>query len=248
MSRSERLLESDIKALILNRLKAKKLINSKTLLMNELTIGNFARRVDLAILHEGKLIAFEIKSEADSLTRLNGQLSTYQKYFDKVIVVADTKFIKKLKVLVPDNIGLWEVKKPIIKVIKRGKLNKKIENSNLLDFMDVVDMKKLASQVKIDSNNSRSSLENALLPIPNSTLRKGVLSTIDRKFSLISSNFLAMVGNDCISNNHIRYLSRYHRDRAIQKEEANKARSFWLDFDSHIQHLKDDIKSMNSLT
>lgn len=128
MNVKSRLLEADIKALTLNYLRDKNIIDGNSIIMNELTIGDFSRRVDLAIFNKGKLIAFEIKSEADSLFRLNGQLDKYLEYFDKVIVVSDTKFVPSLLESLPNKIGLWEVEKSKIKIKKKVNCNEKLKN------------------------------------------------------------------------------------------------------------------------
>ena len=52
------------------------------------------RWADLVVLTKDSLIAYEIKSELDSLTRLSEQIKDYSKTFDKVYLVLSKKFKK----------------------------------------------------------------------------------------------------------------------------------------------------------
>ena len=59
-----------------------------------ITIDEFglpSTRPDIAFLCVKYFIAVEIKSDKDTLTRLDSQLNDYSKYFDKVIIVVDVK-------------------------------------------------------------------------------------------------------------------------------------------------------------
>jgi len=74
---TERLLEPQIKALIINYLRSKNKLNQDTTVINEFTVDGYSRRVDLLVADKKHFIAFEVKSEADSLTRLEGQTQKY---------------------------------------------------------------------------------------------------------------------------------------------------------------------------
>ncbi|CAQ83853.1 MULTISPECIES: sce7726 family protein [Photorhabdus] len=71
--------EDSIKAALIDWLIERNELNDNAVLINELPIANFSRRVDLALAN-GKLHAYEIKSDSDSLARLEGQISTYIPY------------------------------------------------------------------------------------------------------------------------------------------------------------------------
>ena len=62
------------------------------------------------LVTNGDIHIYEIKSKSDSLSRLKKQIESYKKHAHRVTVVADTKFIKKLKEEpYMHNVGLIEV-------------------------------------------------------------------------------------------------------------------------------------------
>lgn len=115
-----KMLETDIKSVILNYLRNKGELCHSSTIISELTVNKFSRRVDLAIIEKGKAYAFEIKSAADSLNRLEGQVTEYLNYFDKVIVVADSRHANKILSLVPRNVGVWEIRANKVVILQRG--------------------------------------------------------------------------------------------------------------------------------
>jgi len=243
----DRMLEADIKALTLNYLKDKEMIDQESIIMNELTVGNYLRRVDLAILSKGKLIAFEIKSEADSLYRLEGQIETYLKYFDKVIVVSDAKFIPKMTEILPKCVGLWTVDKTSIQVKNRGKLQDKIESKQLIDYMDVVDLMKLTSKLNIRSDKDRASLESALENASNKHLRGGVQMSLHRKFKEYNQLFAEETNNKAISTDDLKLLSRFSSIRERSKLKEKQSKDFWQNIDKHIAELTEFVNSAREI-
>lgn len=59
----------------------------------EVPFISMKRRVDVLLITQDKqLIAFEIKSDQDTLRRLNDQITDYRKTFDKLFVVTSNKY------------------------------------------------------------------------------------------------------------------------------------------------------------
>ncbi|MCR9205107.1 MAG: sce7726 family protein [Halobacteriovoraceae bacterium] len=234
----KKILEGDIKALILNYLREVGLLDRNSIVMNELTVNNYARRVDLAIWTSGKLIAFEVKSEADSLVRLEGQVETYLKYFDKVIVVSDPKFVSKLNEKLPNHVGIWEANATGLKIKRKGRYNSQIEKSRMIDLMDVVDLKKLTNSLKMTSSRNRDGLKKALVDAPKTKLRDGVYKALLRKFNDSSSLFFDKTKKREISRSDLKLLSRFHCQREREKIEKKKDNLFWKNFDKHASKLE----------
>lgn len=59
-----------------------------------------------AVILNGTSTVYEIKSERDKLCRLEAQLDSYLRIFDKVVVVADECHLKELLEILPPNVGL----------------------------------------------------------------------------------------------------------------------------------------------
>ena len=132
---NKRALEPELKAMLLNHLRNRKSLSCSDTIMNEFTVGDFSRRVDLALIRDCELIGFEVKSEADSLYRLEGQTQKYLEYFDKVVIVAASKHIPSILSLVPNNVGVWEVLGDRIVIRRRG-IKKRI--SKKLSFIEMM--------------------------------------------------------------------------------------------------------------
>ena len=216
--------EKEIKKVVLNHLLSKGKIKNDTILINELTIDSFARRVDLATLVDGKIIAYEIKSDADSLYRLSGQLEKYKQYFDKIIVVTTIKHIEKILTMIPNNIEVWAVIEGKIKIKKRGKFSNIEDKGDYLDLLRVQDMRKLAKKFKIQlgSGGKREIKENIkknLNKIPVKKLKTFVIDVISQRYKTTSSSFIEniKIGNRVTINdlNKLRPYSQKVKDNKI---------------------------------
>lgn len=215
--------EKEIKKAVLNHLLSKGKINNDTIVINELTIDSFARRVDLAILVDGKIIAYEIKSDADSLYRLSGQLEKYNQYFDKIIVVTTIKHIENILAMIPKNIEVWEVVEDKIKIKKRGKLDNIKHKENYLDLLRVQDMRKLAKNFKIPLGTGgkreiKDILKKNINRISSQKIKVFVIDVISQRYKATSSNFIEniKIGNR-VTVNDLNRLSPY-----LQKKIKNK--------------------------
>ncbi len=98
--------ELEYKAAVLGRILSRKLIGEQDVAISEIPINNYSRRVDLVVVN-GKLHAFEIKTEADSLVRLQGQVSSYLRFFDKVTVVCAERHEEKVLASTPREVEVW---------------------------------------------------------------------------------------------------------------------------------------------
>src|SRR5437899_2698377 len=63
-----------------------------TLVLNELGLRHGKCRADIAVVN-GRLIGYEIKSDEDSLKRLEEQVQIYSAVFDRASVITGTKHL-----------------------------------------------------------------------------------------------------------------------------------------------------------
>ncbi|WGO83618.1 sce7726 family protein [Arsenophonus apicola] len=211
--------EKEIKKAVLNHLLNKGELKKEVTIVNELTIDSFSRRVDLAILTDKKIIAYEIKSDADSLYRLSGQLEKYRQYFDKTIVVTTPKHLENILKMVSDDIEVWEVLEQKITIKKRGKLSRIGNKASYLDLLRVQDMRRLASTFKLPLSKGgkkeiKSTLTTSIDDISYEKLKLFVLNVISQRFKLTSTVFLEniIVGNK-VTINDLNFLSPYFEIR-----------------------------------
>ena len=83
---------------------------------NEVMYGSKRKVVDLLAIIEGKAIAIEIKSATDKLTRLQDQISEYNKVFDRIIVMAASTHMENIANIINKGIGLYSIDGPIKKI------------------------------------------------------------------------------------------------------------------------------------
>jgi hypothetical protein len=109
--------EKDIKIKVIEYLLSKKIHD---VVIPEVTVGhksltNTQVRADIFALN-GDISIYEIKSEKDTLIRLQTQLASYKQYANRVSVVVATKFLSKLDI--DHDIGIYEVMPNGIKEIR----------------------------------------------------------------------------------------------------------------------------------
>ena len=97
-------MKKKIKAVLIDYLLKNK--SHERIICAELPFLGGKRWADIVELKENSLIAYEIKSDLDSFTRLEGQLDDYINTFNEVYVILSKKFIGKEKNL-PKRVGYF---------------------------------------------------------------------------------------------------------------------------------------------
>ncbi|CAH1527528.1 conserved hypothetical protein [Vibrio rotiferianus] len=223
----ERLLESELKALTLNHMLAKGYLIETDVISNEYLLRSSSRRADMVISKNGELWAFEIKSEADSLSRLNGQVDAYLKYFDKVIVVSASKHVRNVMNSVPKEVAVWEVRGSNIVVVQRGRKRVQKCSRALSRLLKLSKLKSLLKQYNVEfESKTRNHIELlARQNIPARALRNAVLDEFHSKYSLTSKAFFRKLHGFKVSARDLEELSVYKTPnvtRLDQNEELTK--------------------------
>jgi hypothetical protein len=76
-----------------------------TLVLDELGLKHGKCRADIAVIN-GHLIGFEIKSDEDSLSRLDRQVAIYNAVFDYATVIVAQRHLESVRALTPDWWGI----------------------------------------------------------------------------------------------------------------------------------------------
>lgn len=76
-----------------------------TILVSEMGLSEGQAIIDVAMIN-GVMCGYEIKSDVDTLYRLERQIETYKKYFQKLTVVTTKTHLKKVRALCPTWIGI----------------------------------------------------------------------------------------------------------------------------------------------
>jgi hypothetical protein len=104
--------------------------NADTLVVDELGIDHGRQRADIAVIN-GRMIGYEIKSDQDTLDRLNKQIAGYNRVFDYAVLVATTRHIQQAESIVPSWWGIINVSEGTHGVIRfqsrrKGTMNPKV--------------------------------------------------------------------------------------------------------------------------
>lgn len=98
----------------------------------EVMYGSSRRVADMVFISKGHSYAIEIKSEFDSIARLEGQLKEYQTLFDYIIIFSAPNHIERINTNIPDYIGLYSINQYGIQILHREKLNHHVQKSEML--------------------------------------------------------------------------------------------------------------------
>jgi hypothetical protein len=205
--------EPDIKAALIDYLFERgRLKNS--VLINEMVIANWSRRVDLVVAN-GTLNAFEIKSDFDSLRRLDGQLDAYLARFDKVTVVCAPKFTRAVIEKTPPSVEVLESlatkNKFAFKLVRRGVSHPVTNKHILLGYLlktELLDLLR-SNDVIVSTNLDRRAMEDAALVLSLRVIRTFVLEAIKLRYTQTSSAFLnARMDQLVTRRHHLRFLRK----------------------------------------
>lgn len=99
-----------------------------TLVVNELTVAMGMSKIDVAVLN-GRLEGYEIKSDRDSLVRLDSQIQQYQEICDRLTVVTTDRYRAAIESIAPQWCGVM-VATSEEGVVKLTSLRPALENPN----------------------------------------------------------------------------------------------------------------------
>ena len=191
---SQPLNELEIKAALIDRLYDRGVLKGAALI-NEMVVANWSRRADIVVAN-GSLQAFEIKSDLDSLKRLDGQLSAYLVRFDKVTVICTSRFTKDVLERTPSSVevleALREKDKVTFRVRRRGMIRPVREKHILLSYLlksELVDLLSVPSEAGL-TLRSRHELMMAAGDLPVGVIRKKVLTSLRERYADTSEAFL----------------------------------------------------------
>jgi hypothetical protein len=152
--------EGEIKAALLNDLQNHQLV------LPEFIYADGKRRADI-MAFDKDFYAFEIKSDADSLVRLQGQLTDYLKIFDYVFCVTTEKYLRAVIATIPARVGVYKFDKGELTEIRAAKLNKSTRNYSMLTLLnsrelDILSRKCGYVTYKLDIHSKRQLLSRKL--------------------------------------------------------------------------------------
>ena len=97
--------DCDIRAAFYRKRLSKHDNDPKTIIVNELGLNHGQNRADIAIIN-GRLTGYEIKSDSDSLRRLNQQIIGYDEIFDSIYLITTERHVKRIETILPEWWGI----------------------------------------------------------------------------------------------------------------------------------------------
>ena len=120
----------------------KKEYKTKHTFLQEVRIGkNIA---DMVVVN-GKSIAYEIKTEFDTFVRLETQLTSYLKVFDKVFMVISENHLKKLELLLDEKyscVGIYIMKKNKLHLHRKATENFSVNSKYYKEIINPSELRK----------------------------------------------------------------------------------------------------------
>jgi hypothetical protein len=208
-----------MKAAVIDRLLHAGHVDADSVLISEMIVANWTRRADI-VLANGKLWAFEIKSESDRLVRLPGQVSTFATHFEKLVVVVAARFEQQAKQLVPEGVGLWVEEEPgcLKERIRPKILPLKIDAA--LSLMTATELRRFLScnGVKQIKDASRVALEDIARGFPVADIANAARDAVKHRYRRSHAAFIehqARVG----TFGAMQALRRFDRKTAIRVDD-----------------------------
>jgi hypothetical protein len=114
--------EIQLKAAVVNHLLEQGALHRGDILISELPLAGTSVRADLVALSEpNELLGIEVKSDRDSLTRLQRQLDTYNEYFDQVVLVVGERHVARALEMSDNGVEIWLARADLsIEVLRSG--------------------------------------------------------------------------------------------------------------------------------
>ena len=163
-------------------------VGADDVLIHEMVVGDNERRADIVVAN-GHLTAFELKSEADTLDRVAGQVESYRRHLEKVFVVIDKKFNRTIRPAIPKSVGIWVVDNGRIKEERKAQ-RRLLSKEAALSLLHVNDLKALLRENGITPQSRRSGLIAQATQLPISHLRNAARTAVKARYSIKQSKIV----------------------------------------------------------
>ena len=141
--------DSEIRLALRSRLLNDHADETDTVIIDELGVCRGQARIDLVVV-KGLIHGYEIKSDRDSLRRLNRQVSIYSKVLDRSTLVVGQHHLSDALDIVPNWWGVLLIEsgavEPCFKTVRRGRENPRRDPRSLVEFLWLDDAIALLSQ------------------------------------------------------------------------------------------------------
>ncbi|MGH6736881.1 MAG: sce7726 family protein [Methyloceanibacter sp.] len=187
--------EVGIKAALIDDLFETGAVDDASVIVNEMLVPGWRRRADL-VHANGQLVAYEIKSEADSLARLPGQIDSFTRWFEGVAVVVAPKHVQNVLASIEDGVGVFtaSVEEGAVSIRRVRPIRlASLGREAALRHMSTADLGRVAKSQGLTSRacGHRQTLEVIVSELPLASLRIAAIEAIKRRHSRTYDRFLS---------------------------------------------------------
>ena len=206
--------ERQMKALLLRDLLARHghAHCRRSAIVNEFVLGGFSGRADLSVVND-EISVFEIKSDADDLSRLRDQLKLFRDCCNWLHVVTTARHIDRVMRMVSGDISVLLVDRSGRITVRQGGSCRKIRSKRrLASLVAARELRRiLSSSGRKGPFRQRCEMEEEARNLSLECLRKAVLAAIVRRYRATTDAFLDAVGNDggIVAPEHLDRLRRH---------------------------------------
>lgn len=213
--------EAKAKAALLDFLRSRGLFNAKAAATAELNLDRYQVRADIVMCDPTDFHCFEIKTERDTLIRLDRQLEAYDRHADFVTVVAATKHINTITSRVSHHVGIYEMvgfdcKNPI-RVVREPQRSPSHNVDSMLSLLPVTEM---LTRFELSGRLNRPNAINQAIALPEAVKKQAVLAFFAERYGPNSRALLRATRRRKIRAEDLAMLRRWS-----QADKATEAKS-----------------------
>lgn len=229
------LLEADVKLALIESILSEYLNDDASSLIQEFSLMDGARRADVVFINRGQIRAYEIKTEADRLDRLPGQVDAYMHHFDEVVVVAGARHVEAVRKCVPNQVGVWELDSSsdvcAFRELRAPETMARSRKVDLVAMMTASDLRSAlrAEGVKVRKDARRSHLVRSIMRLSRRSIREYAIDSIRRRHAPANERFRDELSRNGLSANALRTLSRFQSHASEDgMRQSGASRAFGL--------------------
>ncbi len=216
--------ELAMKAIFLQAMRANKVIDRNSVIASEYVLARNGRRADLAIL-ANDFIGVEIKSDFDTLYRLEEQIAAYERCFEKTVVVLAAKHLDPCLAIAPRHVEVWIIDGAgTPRMMRAGANPPRFSDEFRLNLLPIATLRKLSNSPK---GTKRADIIRECSQLPPEWIFGAVKDHFRNSFEKTSGEFWEGITRKKISQTDVLNLSRYADDRLRSTNAMTERTKFW---------------------
>lgn len=221
--------ENTIKAAVLTRIRQEAGGRRLPVVTSEFSLNGTGIRADLAVLN-GCFYGVEIKSEADSLKRLPGQMEGYARYFDRTVLVIAPKHLRGLRDIELHGAEVWRQEVLTDWQLHAHGEQRRISGHWLQQLMTADEERRAERAIE---------QEHAALPTLDidHARRTEFEKAFRKRYAATSANFWEVVRGRKITGDDLKLLSRFYAERQRWREMEQQRSERWAGWVSAVEAL-----------